>query len=53
MQYKDKERKKIMFVLSKLTVGEAELWRRTYMQRAEFDTTENYKAFWKSVQERK
>ncbi|KAJ3549148.1 hypothetical protein NMY22_g993 [Coprinellus aureogranulatus] len=36
-QYKDKDKKKITLILSKLTEGEAELWRRTFMQ------TEGYK----------
>jgi hypothetical protein len=45
-QYKEHKRKKIMFVLSKLTAGEAELWRRTYMQQDGFDDKKDYKTFW-------
>lgn len=50
-QYKGKDRKKITFVLSKLTEGEAELWRRTYMKSEEFKSDKTgYSSFWESFE---
>jgi hypothetical protein len=49
-QYKDKDKKKIMFVLSKLIIGEGELWRRMYMQGRDFKKTTSYKEFWEELE---
>ncbi|KAJ3510307.1 hypothetical protein NMY22_g16011 [Coprinellus aureogranulatus] len=46
-QYKDKDKRKITFILSKLTEGEAELWRRTFMQSEDYKKGEmKYADFW-------
>jgi hypothetical protein len=39
-----------MFVLSKLTAGEAELWRRMYMQGKDFEKPIAYKGCWEELE---
>ncbi|KAJ3549559.1 hypothetical protein NMY22_g824 [Coprinellus aureogranulatus] len=46
-QYKDKDKRKITVMLSKLTEGEAELWQRMFMQTGEYKKGDmKYADFW-------